>query len=80
MCNKFAVFLLQYLYELANLGMKTCENQVDVNCLRDSHFWQRNIFLDNRKRTNFDIPKDISLRTGMDHNFIYQHHEQPQEH
>ena len=56
------------------------ENQVDVNCLKDPHFWQRNIFLDIRKRTNSDVPKDILLRTGMDHNLKYQHHEQPQEH
>ena len=38
------------------------------------------MFLDNRKRTNSDITKDILLRTGMDHNLKYQHHEQPQEH
>lgn len=48
--------------------------------MKDPHFWQRNIFLDNRKRTNSDTPKDVLLPTGMDHNLKYQDYEQPQEH
>ena len=57
---KLAVFLLQYLYELANLGMKTCWKSSWCYLFEGPSFLTKKyIILDIRKRTNSDITKDI---------------------